>query len=351
MKFISNEPFDVTEYCGHLILTYLSEDAAEVVDFKEQLDARGYHYVENKISLHTLLKSSYVSEMEELLEDCGCYLLCLTSHFDTPSRRALRNHIWYQIGVLEARRPGSVVPYQCPNVPDVDLAHTPLMRPHKIDNVDSLPSIFSGRFLSTLARCDFYADAELNRTVRRRLGYTKMLVSLDVTEESFRQTLDKYNSLHAPIDGEEFLRLLRDNLTCGARLLGFGTEERLTTHLSPYRDEMHTVTSLDYPVNFSCKHVFKYDSETPGRMGEYRLEIILPIHRLLGVNFKIFIQGNATLRVNYLKLLFAPNFTEESDAVKVGEKLYFSLDFPNKEAFDVPPELGIGTKADYLYPQ
>ena len=353
MRLLSNDPFDITNYCGHLIVTYLTVDEAEVKGFLESLQEKGYHYIENRINLHRVLRASYVAEMEELLEDCGCYLLCLTSHFDDPPRRALRNHIWYQIGVLESYHPGSVVPFQFEGGKNVNLSGAPLHRPHVIDKIEDLSAIFNGRFRSTLARCDFYADPVLNRSVRRRLGYAKLVVSLDITEQDFNETLAKYNSKNNAVDEEGFLRLLRDNLSCGARLLGFGTEDRLTTHLSPYRDEMHTVTTMDYPINFSCKHVFKSDNENPGRKGEYRLEIILPIHRLLGVNFKIFVQGNSNLKVNYLELLFRSNFTAASDVVKVqsNHKMYFSLDFPNKEDFPVDPALGIGSMADYLFPQ
>jgi hypothetical protein len=353
MRLLSNDPFDINKYCGHLIVTYLAIDEDEVKDFLQVLRDKGYHFIENRIHLHRVLRASYVSEMEELLADCGCYLLCLTSHFDDPPRRALRNHIWYQIGVLEASHPGTVLPYQFEGGKHVDLAHAPLHRPHVIRTPEELPSIFNGRFRSTLARCDFYEDAELNRSVRLRLGYTKLVVSLDIMEESFQKTLEKYNSKNTAVDQEGFLRLLRDNLSCGARLLGFGTENRITTHLAPYRKEMHTVQTMDYPINFSCKHVYKNDNENPDRMGEYRLEIILPIHRLLGVNFKIFLQGNNNLKINYLEMLFSPNFTAQSDVVKVqgSQKMYFSLDFPNKEEFPVDPALGIGTVADYLFPQ
>lgn len=353
MRLVSNAPFDVTEYCGHLIITYLSEDKDEVAGFLDELRCKGYHYVENAIDLHTILNTTRVADMEENLEDCGCYVLCLTSRFQVPSRRALRNHIWYQIGLLEARHPGSVVPYKAPKTPNIDLSGEPLQRPHIIDEVGDLEKIFDGRFHSTLAKCDFYEDPELNRTVRRRLGYTKMEVALEITQTAFDAALEELNSRGAEYNKEDFLRILRDNLTCGARLIGFGSEERLNTHLLPYRAEMHTVTDMDYPVNFSCKHVFKPEKEKGELLGEYWLEIILPIHRLLGVNFKCYIQGNQNLSHEVLEKLFAPNFPPKNDLkiADTGDKLYFSLDFPNRESFKVPKELGIGNQADYLFPQ
>lgn len=354
MRLVSNVPFDVTEYCGHLIVTYLSEDKDEVANFLDELRAKGYHFEENAINLHTILNTTRVAEMEEHLEDCGCYILCLTSHFAKPSWRALCNHIWFQIGVLEARHPGSVIPYKAPAAPFIDLSGEPLQRPHIIDKVEELEKVFDGRFRSTLAKCNFYEDEELNRTVRRRLGYTKMEIALQIKKSVFEETLAIYNkNFRKNLDKDGFLRVLRDNLSCGARLISFGSEERLNTHLLPYREEMHTVTNIDYPINFSCKHVFKPEKEKGELLGEYWLEIILPIHRLLGVNFKCFIKGNKNLPIQCLKKLFDPNFLPENDAkmIENSNKLYFSLDFPNKESFEISEELGIGKQADYLFPQ
>lgn len=353
MRLVSNVPFDVTEYCGHLIVTYLSEDKDEVAGFLDELRAKGYHFEENAINLHTILNTTRVAEMEENLMDCGCYILCLTSHFLKPSFRALCNHIWFQIGVLEARHPGSVIPYQVPAAPKIDLSGEPLDLPHIIDDVVNLEGSFNGRFRSTLAKCDFYTDPKLNRTVRRRLGYTKMEIALEITQTSFNEALEEYNSQHTDVDKNGFLRLLRDNLSCGARLISFGSEEHLNTHLLPYREEIHTVTTMDYPINFSCKHVFKPEKEEGELLGEYWLEIILPIHRLLGVNFKCYIQGNTNLPFEVLKKLFMPNFPPQNDlkTVENEDKLYFSLDFPNRESFEIPEGLGIGNQADYLFPQ
>jgi len=285
-------------------------------------------------------------------------VLCLTSHFfKSPNWRAVCNHIWYQIGLLEARHPGRVVPYQFKNVPVPDLSKTPLQRPHAISNMKALEEIFKGDFRSTMAKCDFYKEDTLNRTVRNRLGYTKLEVALKIEKSLFEDTLANYNSnFKTKHDKESFLRLLRDNLSCGARLISFGAESQLTTHLLPYAEEIHTVTNIDYPVNFSCKHVFKpekEDAEKTDLLGEYWLEIVLPVHRLLGVNFKCFIAGNKDLPIGCLEMLFGPNFAKENDKVMVEDedKLYFSLDFPEDESFQPPAQLGIGKKADYMFPQ
>ena len=111
MKLIENASFDITEYCGHLIVTYLSDDKLAVRELLEVLDKAGYEYIDNEVGLHTVLKNSYTANIESLLDDCGCYILYVSKHFEDKKNRALRNNIWYQIGRLEIKKSQIVVPF------------------------------------------------------------------------------------------------------------------------------------------------------------------------------------------------------------------------------------------------
>ena len=77
----------------------------------------------------------------------------------------------------------------------------------------------------------------------------------------------------------------------------------------------------------------------------------MPIHRLFGVNFKPFLKTRGSLTPEILEILFASNFVEGTDPHVTGDRLYFSLNFPNAKAFNFDHSLDIGEVADYLYPQ
>ncbi len=352
VRLLKNDPFDITEYCGHLIVTYLSEDKEQIRDVLEGLDRIGYEYIENEVGMHTVLKSSYISDTRELLDNCGCYLLFLSKHFDDKRNRALRNNIWYQVGVLESRRSEIVVPFMLHNA-HVDLSKSPLQQANTISRMEEIVDMFHDKFKSTLARNEFYADPALNSYTKDRVDYRRMLISLNITPEDFEAAMSRYRALTNDyrLDEAGFITALRDKLSCGVRLLSFGAESRLTTHLSPYREEIQTLDTLDFPINFTCQHLYKGNPEDPALKAEYHVELILPIHRLLGVNFKAFLRAEAPLTVEILQMLFASNFTKKSDVCRLDNKLYFSMNFPNAEPYRLKKSLQIGIKADYLFPQ
>ena len=355
MKLLDNVPFDITEYCGNLIVTYLSDDKEKVQFLLTFLNQNGYEYVENEVGLHTVLKSAYLSQMQSHLNECGCYILYLTDSFNAAENRVLKNNILYQIGFLEARREQIIVPYVEPGA-NIDLSKSPLQQANIIRSTGEVLDMLrhSGdRFRSVIMQNSFYAEPKLNYLTKDRIEYRRMLVELDISKKDFKNAFAKYRSAVGELNmtEKEFIDALRDNLSCGARLLSFGTQERITTHLSPYLEEMQCVNTLDFPVSFSCAHIYKEDNGKGDRKGTYTLEIILPIHKLLGVNFKPFLRAKAPLSTEILKLLFASNFSKKNDVAVVGSTLYFSLDFPNAEAFYFDPALGIGKIADYLYPQ
>lgn len=355
MKLLDNVPFDITEYCGNLIVTYLSDDKESVQHLLTFLNQNGYEYVENEVGLHTVLKSAYLSGMQDHLNTCGCYILYLTDSFNAQENRVLKNNILYQIGFLEARREQIIVPYVEQGA-NIDLSKSPLQQANIIRSTSEVLDMLKGsgdRFRSVIMQNSFYADSKLNHLTKDRIEYRRMLIELDINKKDFKNAFAKYRAMVNELNmtEKEFVNALRDNLSCGARLLSFGTQERITTHLSPYLEEMRCVNTLDFPVSFSCAHIYKEDNGKGDRKATYTLEVILPIHKLLGVNFKPFMRAKAPLNTEVLKLLFASNFSKKNDAVVNGNTLYFSLDFPNAEPFDFDPALNIGKIADYLYPQ
>ncbi len=357
MKLLSNTPFDITEYCGNLIVTYLSDDKAAVQPLLQFLQNNGYEYIENEIGLHTIIKSAYLTNIQPQLDTCGCYILFVSENLNLPENRVLRNSIFYQVGFLEARRQQIVVPYLKDDAAQSVLASTPIQTASAIRSTEGILLALGpddDRFRSVIIQNTFYADNELNILTRDRIEYRRAIVSMDITETDFRNAYDKFRSRTNDLSmtEQEFFNALQYHMSCGARILSFGTEDKLTTHLYPYTNEQKCLNTIDFPTNFSCSHVYKDDREKLDDLkGNYILEYILPIHKLLGVNFKLFIQAENSMNVDILQMLFASNFSEENDVKIVGNRLYFSLALPNAEPFDFDRGLNIGQLADYLYPQ
>ena len=366
MEIISKKEFDITEYCGNLIVTYLSEDKSYAAEVKALLDSKGYAYFDNEVGIHTVLKNSYVDDIEEKLAECGCYLLLVSKNFNEERKRlfgnkknrSLKNHIWYQVGILNGRRMDIVAPVAI-GQGSINLNGTPLLQSNII-KIDEIEETLNKNYKAVISNNVFYnADtvdqANLNRYTRDRIEYRRLEVSLEVTEENFNKALDLLNMKGNQKSREDFIDLLRDDALCGAKLVSFGSEERLTTNLLPYKEEMD-ILNVDYPNPdaFTCMHVFSEDKECKnGIMGRYKFEIILPIHKLLGINFKTYIKGKNTLTSNVIKQLFASNFNDKSDVFESNRALYFCISAYDEETFPIHPELQekLGNYCDYLYPQ
>lgn len=361
MKLLSSTPFDITEYCGNLIVTYLSDDKQDVQPLLAFLKENGYAYVENEVGLQAIIKSAYLTNMHALLDNCGCYILFVSENLELPQNRVLRNSIFYQIGYLNSRRQDKdiVIPYlknkSCMKV----LKDSPIHNDSGDSTFDSIMRALGAdddRFRTLKKHNTFYADDRLNRLTQNRIAYRRLIVSMDITEEDFKAAYDKYRSTVNELSKteQEFINDLHTNMSCGARILSFGTEDKLTTHLFPYAEEQKCLDTVEFPTTFSCSHVYKDDNDKRDNIkGVYTLEYILPIHKLLGVNFKLFVQAkeDTELDVEVLEILFQSNFQDKHDKKVNGNNLYFSLDFPNAEPFPFDHSLGIGTIADFLYPQ
>ena len=352
MELTQNQAFDITEYCGNLIVTYFSEDKESANALIKILKEEGYDCIANELSFHTVMKNSYVNDFSQLLDECGCYVLLLSPAFDNPKYRSLRNQVWYQTGYLQSKRTGAIVPMQLGDG-NVNLAGSPISQSHVVKSAEELLRAFSHKFHTSLAKAEFYENPTLNSYANRRIDYRKMIVKMDITTEDFRRALDAYceEAEDEDIDEKDFEKILRDNLDCGAKLISFGGGEEVTAQLSVYRAESYPIP-IDYPQNFTNKKLYVARDGKKGLHAEYLLELIMPIHRLFGVCFKPYIQSNdRDLTARILQTLFASNFTKKNDVVLDGNRIWFSLNFPNAKVNNVDKQLGIGTKADFLYPQ
>ncbi len=351
MKLLQNEPFNINEYCGPTVLTYFAEDADIADNLYMTLITAGYNCVRNEISFHRIIKNSYIAEMNQILDTCGCYLLLLTDRFSDEKNRSLRNHIWYQTGHLQAVHREIIVPYAPDGAPQ-GFAQSPLGRCNVLKNELDLLRTLSNNFRSTLSKNEFFKDSSLNEYVGKRLDYRKMVIRFEITKDNFEEAMEEYaeETGEGYISEEAFETVLRDGIECAVKLLSFGSETTTNAQLMPYRAEM-AINPIDYPETFTCNRLYTRKRESDELFAEYSFELIIPIHRLFGVNFKPFLKPRGKLTADILKILFDSNFVEGTDPHISGNRLYFSLNFPGAAEFTFDKSLDIGTRADFLYPQ
>lgn len=351
MELLLNEPFNINEYCEQMVVTYLAEDAPLLTELFDRLDHGGYEYIKNELAYYTVIKNSYVTELSRYLPNCGCYLLLLSNSFLSEKNRALRNHIWYQIGHMQSQDKDVVIPL-CLDDSNISLGSTPLQQYNIVRSVDEAMATVTKKFRKAVAKSSFFDDIETNRYVNLRLDYRKLVIQFEITEESFANAKEEYCDIlgEGDIDDSDFEKILRKDISLSCMLLSFGSEQRLTAQLIPYRSEMY-FTPTEYPRSFTCKKLYVNKRGFGDVVAEYLFELVLPIHRLFGVNFKPCLKGTGEVEASVLERLFETNFEPKHDLHVKGNSLYFSLAFPKAKHYDIDPSLGVGTEGDYLFPQ
>jgi len=270
---------------------------------------------------------------------------------DEERNRALRNHIWYQIGHMQSQDKDVIVPI-CLDDSKVSLGSTPLQEYNIVRGVEETMMTVTKKFRHAATKSSFFDDIETNRYVNLRLDYRKLVIKLDITEESFADAKEEYCDIlgEGDIEDSEFEKVLRNDVSMACKLISFGSEQRLTAQLMPYRSEMF-FPATEYPRSFSCKKLYVNKRGFGEVVGEYLFELVLPVHRLFGVNFKACVKGQGSVEASVLERLFAPNFEEKHDPHTHENAVYFSLAFPKAKHYDIDPSLNIGSEGDYLFPQ
>ena len=155
-------------------------------------------------------------------------------------------------------------------------------------------------------------------------------------------------------------------------------EEHLDPPLVPYRDEVHPYVT-DYPKTIAGKKSYVLltdeEREKTGVRAEFSIDVLLPVHRLLGTYFKCYFACRETeCPVEFLLALLESDFTgtEAEDfggempedlsywksvypkEVFIDEKLarfYFSTGMTYITETHPDAAFGIGDSIDYIYPQ
>ena len=220
------------------------------------------------------------------------------------------------------------------------------------------------RCLRDAIRADFPSSEEARRSLLEEaaephIRYHRIRLRLPVAEEDVRAVCQRIGR-----DEASLLAVLSEGIGCGAHLFYFGKTDQETARelpLLPYAKEREMVPAA-YPrvrerdgAPPSCLRRLRWIPRgKEGVYGEYRIDLVLPVHSLFGVTFKLYLETDG-ITPEAFRELFRHTFTDANDVAqddsRAEARLWFSLGL-NKSATEVLPERAAwGCRRDVIFPQ
>jgi hypothetical protein len=192
----------------------------------------------------------------------------------------------------------------------------------------------------------------------RRIGYRRLHLCLGIGRETFLRVAEAIGE-----DGAGLDRRLSE-LTCGVHIFRFSKlHSEIDLPARPYRLEAEGSPGEYPPVPKEAglaprfAHAVRcvmYGEEKAEGYREYYLDVILPIHKIFGVCFKLYLHA-PSLQADVLAALLFPKGEEgTTDLFTVDRernRLWFSLGFEESATARQRLLSGCGERADVLYPR
>lgn len=358
MYIYSKEKLKDTEIIGSkMLLTYLEEDAEEVRKLTDVLDRRGIYYSAVGKSLKFCGKNSYISDIEEEIEGSKIAVIVLSEAFFEERNRDLQNITWYEVGCLLGRNKKIVLYFI--NIAKDELQEKLYRTPvRQIQGCSTQEDLLEFIEKNNIMENLFYTDSSVNRFAAQRIFYTKLTTVFNIYRKNITEMTAQLNRF----GGEEYdektvLNLFLQELVCGCTVLRFNRKEVLGKEFAPYMAETDIILK-DFPVNFQYSRPELLDySSADDIYATVKSDFILPVHALLGVDFKPFIaiKKRSKFKSENILSILKRNYNSDdlSDRdiyIKTDERLqrvYFLLDLEIVDA----KNSDVGLKANYLFPQ
>ena len=358
MYIFSKEKLKNTEIIGSkMLLTYLEEDESKLKDLIDVLDAQGIYYSSLQKSLKICKKNQYLLNAEKEIEGSKIAVIVLSKAFFEEQNRVLQNLTWYETGCLLGQNKKIVLYFL-----DIDknelqekLYKTPVRQIQGCNKMeDLLEFIATNNIMENL----FYSDGIINRFASKRIFFVKLTTIFNIYRTNIAEITSQFNRFgNETYDEKTVLDLFLQELVSGCTVLSFNRKNVLGKEFTPYLEETEILTK-DFPVNFqySKPELLEYSS-ADDIYATVKSEFIIPMHALLGVDFKPFlaIKRRSKFKTDQMLSILKKNFNssdlfERDIYIKNDEHLqrvYFLLDL---EVFNTQKE-AVGKKANYLYPQ
>lgn len=378
MKLLSDSKFDIRQFYGNLVFLYPENHKELVNPLLERLDLSGHVYYCRAVGPSLLLKGDAFDEIVSLLDRCVCLVPVMNGELFEKEHTVSRSMFWYFIGYMRAKSQESVVPYLPADHPD--LKGSPLQGIDIMFDADTFMEKIPVKFASKLLRCNYYENKTTNFYAARRIAFHCLSLHFLVYEGAFQNARNYYNECTGMNrSNSEFDSYLEKTLICGCRVVSFGTESKLEPQMTVYRDEVHPYVS-DYPKALMGKRMYRRmseeDRERTGIRAELMMDVLVPVHKLLGAYIKCYLTcPDPDCPVFMLLALMEPDFAEgrisEFDSDQFDdplywkeiypdglyidtdtERMYFSLNFKRDEPpLPADEALHVGETLDYIFPQ
>lgn len=358
MYIYSKEKLKNTEIIGSkLLITYLEEDDEKVKVIKETLDERGIYYSAISKNLKTCKKNIYIPTIEREIDECKIATIVLSNAFFEERNKELQTITWYEVGRMLGENKKVVLYFL-----DIDkdtiqekLYRTPV---RQIQGCSTLYDLLEFSNKNHILENHFYADSSINRFASKRIFYTKITTVFNIYRQNIKEIQGQLNRFSdIEYDEKGALDLFLQELVCGCTVLRFNRKECLGKEFSPYFKETDILLK-DFPSNFQYirPEVLDYSS-ADDIFATIKSDFILPVHSLLGVDFKFFvaIKKRSKFKTDNILSIIKKNYntldlSDRDIYIKNSEHLqrvYFLLDLDVVDA----QGLDVGTKAHYMFPQ
>ncbi len=387
MKLLSDSQFDIRDYYGDVVILYPEDAETIALKIKGMLDITGHVYHLRKLSRDDLSNRNYVSETINILNGCACFVPIITQLINKPENASFHSLMWHFIGYMRARLNEGIIPF-IPKSDPTTLDGTPIQQLDIIHKEDDLINLLLGKYSLKLLCNNYYKNRETNLYASRRIMYHCLRLNFNIYENSFKNAKRFYSEhiSHRVSDAEldKYLeKYIEENLICGCKIVSFGSTERLEPQMMVYENEVHPDIE-ELPQTLIGKKTFRRLTKeeakaTPGKKGiraEVTIDVLIPVHKLLGAYVKAYLSNLDTdAPVQFLLTLMESDFSGK-DASGYNDRKFMTIDFwkkiyPSSSYIDEStgrlyfalnieepenpitpaPELNIGTKIDFIFPQ
>lgn len=364
MRILHNEPIDIEEYCGKVVLCYFSEDEAAAGELKKELLDSEFRVAVDMLDDNEALTHTATQEGDRLLDSAGVMVLFLGDSLLFRKNQPKRNLLFHRVGYFCAQGPSALILCSHARVGAGILAGTPLqsasvMVYEKKDGVSNVLKTLrepdAGRDFSRMKKDAFFSPDKVGAS--ERITYRRIGVELLLHRADFDAARTLYGSRRAEagIGEEEFLAVLERELSAKVHLFSFGSKQEATGQFALYDGERGTALG-EYPTHFEntlSLSVLPEGEREGGAVAVLRIGYILPVHTHLGLCCKPYLEGGRGLDGEVLATLLRGNFSPEHDAVSRDERLYYRFNFDSTERAKaaIPSDGGMGRYADIVYPQ
>ncbi|MGM9972402.1 MAG: hypothetical protein ACI35W_08330 [Anaeroplasmataceae bacterium] len=358
MYIYSKESFSNDEIIGSkMLLTYLLEDEEKVASLINALEARGIYYSAVGKSDLVCKRNSYISDIEVQIDSSKIAVIVLSKAFFDDCNKELQNITWYEIGYLLGQKKKIALYFI--DIDSSDLAEklykTPIRQIQGCNNEgDLIKFINANNIMENL----FYTDEDINRYASKRISYYKLTTVFNVYKSNILEMTKQLNKFGDDFDSKTILNMFLQELVCGVTVTSFNKKDVLNEMFTPYLSETDIIMK-DFPVNFQYSKPELLDySSAEDIFATIKADFILPVHSLLGVNFKPFIafrrksKFKSEFMIHILEKNYNTSDLEKYDVFMKNDdhlqRLYFLLDMGVSDEEDYTI---VGKKTNYMFPE